>query len=148
MGFPAKTIMTRQFVSIELDASADAAMELLLRHQISGLPVVDSQGNLKGVITEFDLLKLLFDTNQSASVADFLTRDVITVNEDDPLPAVAELFLSTTIRRVPVLREGKVVGIISRRDLIRYVHSIRQAVAQQLEARKQAHAGEKKLSEV
>ncbi len=142
MSFVAKNIMTKTFVSVAPDASIDEALELLLRHHISGMPVVDAEGQLRGVISEFDFLKLLYNPHCPDRVSDFLTGEVIGVNEDDSLPDVAELFLSRAIRRVPVLRDGRVVGIISRHDLIRFVHGARRTVAQQLEARKQAKATE------
>ncbi|MCH7725107.1 MAG: CBS domain-containing protein [Planctomycetes bacterium] len=79
---------------------------------------------------------MLYDSpSESNIVSDFLTKDVVTVDEDDSLNDIAELFMSKPIRRLPVLRNEKVVGIISRRDLIRYILQIRVRVAQELEMR-------------
>lgn len=134
MGMKAKNVMTTQVVSAKPKASLDDVFALLLRHHVSGLPVVDDEGFLLGVITEYDLLSLLCDTSfDSGIVSDFLTKDVVTVNENEALSDIAELFMSHSIRRIPVLRDGKIVGIISRRDLIRYIREVRIHVSRQLE---------------
>ena len=133
MSLTAKKVMTKNFVSVGPDASIDEVLELLLRHKISGMPIVDADGQLKGVITELDLLKLLVNADGSNNVSEYLTSEVISVTEDEPLPDVAELFMSRRIRRLPVVRDGRVLGIISRHDLIRFIHMVRQRVANELE---------------
>ena len=133
MGLIAKNVMTKNFVSVRPDASIDEVLELLLRHQISGLPVVDADGQLKGVITELDVLKLMFVPGCSDKVSEYSTSEVTTVAEDEPLHDVAELFMSHPVRRLPVVRDGRVLGIISRRDLVRFIHLARTRVAHELE---------------
>ncbi len=136
MGMKAKNVMTTKVVTAKPDDSLDEVFAMLLRYHVSGVPVVDDEGYLLGVITEYDLLNLLYDTSfESGIVSDCLTENVITVHEDESLCDIAELFMSKAIRRIPVLRDEKVIGIISRRDLIRYIREVRIRVSQQLEMR-------------
>jgi CBS domain-containing protein len=100
----------------------DEAIRILLENQISGLPVVDARGMLAGMISEFQLLETVFDPQiRDEPVCGFMTKDVISVEEGASLADVASLFIMHRIRRVPVLRGGQLVGLITRRDLLRYV---------------------------
>lgn len=139
MSFKAKDIMTSPFVSVNAKSTVDEALELLLRHHVSGLPVVDDNDALLGVISEYDLLKLLYEpSSDPPCIESFVTTDVLSTDVDDSLPEIADLFLTKSIRRLPVICDGKVVGIISRRDLIRYIHLCRVRLAQDLEDRRVA----------
>ena len=118
----AKVIMTETVVSVSPEATVEDAVGLLLRHHISGLPVIDDQRRLVGIISEFDLLRLLSDIETTGQyVRQYMTTEVQTVAPNDSLIDVADLFLSNPIRRLPVVENGQVVGIISRRDLIRFI---------------------------
>lgn len=130
----AKEIMSSPVITVQASASLDDVIELLLKHQVSGLPVVDERDHLVGVITELDLLKLLYGKLQTDNtrVANYLTRPAVTINEDDSVIDVAGVFMNHSIRRVPVLRGEKVVGVISRRDMIRYIRDVRSMVSQEL----------------
>ena len=142
MGFKAKDIMTTQFVSVRKDDSLDHVLTELLRRHVSGLPVLDGDGHLVGVITEHDVLGLLYEPGgESKSVCGYFTEGAITVDELDSLTEVADLFLSNPVRRLPVLRDGKLVGIISRRDLVRYIHQVRMRFTHELEGHHPVAAG-------
>ncbi|MFV2066866.1 MAG: CBS domain-containing protein [Pirellulales bacterium] len=137
MNFKVKHAMTDKVVTVRDDASIDEVCDLLLRHHVSGLPVVDAEEQIVGVITEHDLLDLLYNPEmEHAQVADYLTRDVLTVEEGDMLIDTVELLLNRNIRRVPVVRGKKVVGVISRRDVVRYIREVRQRVQIEVEARR------------
>ena len=106
-------IMTSPVITVAADASTRHVAETLTRHAISGVPVVDQEGTLLGLISEHDLL------TQTAAVArDLMTTAVITVTEDSAADDVRRLLIDRRIRRVPVLREGRLVGIVSRHDLV------------------------------
>ena len=126
----AKDIMNADIISIDPEETVDQVMEQMIERGISGLPVVDMSGQLVGVITEFDLLNLVWEPNTGkVKVYHYMTRDIYMVDEEDELVDVAELFRKLSIRRLLVMRGNQVAGVISRRDLIRHVLNLRAKVA-------------------
>jgi len=114
--------MTKNVVSVDQDCTVEHAIRTLLEHRISGAPVADGAGNLVGIISEFQLLELIYEPEmRTAPVSRLMTKDVLTVDEQTTLSDVASLFVVHRIRRVPVVRDGRVVGLISRRDVLRRV---------------------------
>jgi CBS domain-containing protein len=105
------------------------AVDYLLRHRVTGVPVVDSKGNLLGIITETDLLKLVTEGIQGqppteATVAEYMSTDVVTVPPTMDIYYVAGIFLKNKFRRLPVVEDGKIVGAITRFDLLRVVQAL------------------------
>lgn len=120
--YQASDVMTTDVTTIGPEATVDEAIHVLLENQISGLPVIDARGMLVGMISEFQLLETVFDPQiRSEPVRGFMTKDVIAVDSGALLADVASLFIMHRIRRVPVLRDGRLIGLITRRDLLRYV---------------------------
>ena len=120
----ARDIMTTDVVTIEPETTVAQAIETILRHGVSGLPVVDQFEQLVGIITEFQLIKAIHCPEvKEEAVRDQMTRNVVTVKEETTLAVVAKMIEKHHVRRVPVTRNGKVVGVIARRDLLRYVTS-------------------------
>ena len=106
-----------------------AAVDFLLQHHVTGAPVVDPSGRLVGMITETDLLRLLTEGSQGepaaeATVAEFMTTDVITVSPAVDIYYVAGTFIANRFRRLPVVEDGKIVGAITRYDLLRVVRKL------------------------
>ena len=125
-----KDLMTTDVIFVDPDDSVEKVMSLLLKHRVSGLPVADSAGRLLGLISEFDLLELVWDpTTSQDKVYQYMSRQVHSVSEDADLDALAESFRILAIRRMPVVRDDRLVGIISRHDLLRYVLQARGRVA-------------------
>lgn len=109
------------------DDIVEKVMGQMIEHGISGLPVVDMSGQLVGIITEFDLLDLVWDVNTGKNKAyHYMTRDIRTVDEEDELVNVAEMFRMLSVRRLLATRGEQVAGVISRRDLIRHVLRLRE----------------------
>ena len=120
----AVAIMTQDLVTIHPEATIREATDLLIEKQISGLPVIDDTNRLVGVITEFALLAMVYDEKvQNQPVSRHMTREVITVDVDDPISRIADLCIVHRVRRLPVMQDGKLVGLIARRDVLRAMHA-------------------------
>jgi CBS domain-containing protein len=139
----AKDLMTSKVVTVGLGNSIWHAAQKMLDHDVSGLPVVDDSGRLAGMLTQGDLLHRIELGTETAPVApeqrlgayvkahswnvgDVMTAMVISAEEETPIHAVATLMDRHRIRRMPVIREGKLVGIISRKDLLRVIAASRR----------------------
>ncbi len=121
-----KDIMTGDPVVVRPETTIDDAIELLLEHRVSGLPVVDGQGLLVGVISEVDIIDLVYKAEIEGSVVgDYMSRDVLFLDENASLDEAASIFSQKHIRRIPILRDGKLAGVVSRRDLICFVRAVR-----------------------
>ncbi|HHT9120304.1 MAG TPA: CBS domain-containing protein [Candidatus Hypogeohydataceae bacterium YC41] len=120
-GLKARDIMTRPVVSARKSAPArDVAMQLLCG-LYSGMPVTDESGNVEGVVTELDLLKATREKKELTrlTAGDIMTKDVVTVDVDDPVEKALDVLMDKRFIRVPVVQEGKLVGVISRCDILR-----------------------------
>lgn len=137
-----KQVMTKEVKSLLPEMSAEEAAQALFKMQISGLPVIDDQGKLRGMFTEKDILKhilpsyldrvgrFVYEENPKGikskvldlsriKVKDIMRKEIITVVEDTTLCEVARIMLTQKVRRIPVLdKEGKVVGIVARQDVV------------------------------
>jgi CBS domain-containing protein len=119
--YQVKDAMTRRVISINPKATLEEAIRLLLKHNISGAPVIDDNGRLCGIITQYQLLEVLYEpTVKHSRVEECMTREVITIDEEALLGSATNYFVLHRIRRIPVLRDGKVIGILSRQDLLTY----------------------------
>jgi CBS domain-containing protein len=139
----ASDVMTRNVISVPPDATIADAVALMLDRGISGLLVVDHSGTLAGIVTEGDLLRrdelgtgrrrswwlrLIASPGRQAAdftrthgrkVSDVMTQDVISVSVRSPLEEIVALMEEHRIKRVPVLDDNKVVGVVGRADLLR-----------------------------
>lgn len=138
----AMQVMTRPVVTIPADATVYSAADILLGARVSAAPVVDADGKLIGIVSEADLMnrpesgtvpakswlqRLLapesvlareYLRSHSHHVADVMSRDVVTAEERTELKEIAGLMQSRRIKRVPIVRDGKVIGIVSRANLL------------------------------
>jgi CBS domain-containing protein len=117
----ARDIMTTKVCTIRPEASAQEIAQLLYQHRISGAPVVDAGGRIIGIITEADIISKV--DREGLSVGDIMSHEVISVEEETPVNEIAALLTERKIKRVPVVHEGKLVGIVSRADI---VHAVAQ----------------------
>ena len=105
------------------DQSVLDAVHTLVEHRIAGAPVVDETGNLVGMLSELDCLKVVLQAgyhgDYGGPVRDFMTSDVQTVNAEMSIVDLAEKFLNSKFRRFPVMTENRLIGQISRRDVLR-----------------------------
>ncbi len=117
-----KDIMSTDVVSVQPDTPVARVVELLIENDITGLPVVEPSGRLVGIVTEKDLIGVRCGQDAPSGTArDYMTDDVISFDEDDDIIAICECLINNHLRRVPILADGELVGIISRRDFIKYI---------------------------
>lgn len=114
LGIPVREIMTRDVITVPPEMPVKEVANLLAEKRITGLPVVDASGQVVGVLSELDLI-----SRQGKTVGDIMSTQVISAAEDADAQEVANLFSSRRIRRVPILADGKLVGLVSRSDLMR-----------------------------
>jgi CBS domain-containing protein len=139
----AMDVMTSEVITVDEDASVPSVAKLMAERGVSAVPVIDKGNRVIGMVSEGDLLhraetgtelrrswwlEMMSSTNQlageyikshSGKVKDVMTRDVLSVTEETPVADIAVLPETNRIKRVPVLRDGKLVGIISRANLVR-----------------------------
>jgi CBS domain-containing protein len=136
-------VMTRTPLTTSPDASLEDAANLMVRTQVSGLPVVDAKGAVVGILTEGDLLRRVelgtagrpagwlssflapgraaqdYVRTHGRKVREIMTSEVVSTSADAPLSEVAALMQAQQVKRLPVLQKGRLIGIISRADLLR-----------------------------
>ena len=115
--------MTRELITLSPDMDILQAMQLLLEKRISGAPVVSAQGELVGVLSKKDCLKAALNASYhqewGGTVADYMSREVDVLDPDIALVQAAELFIVSAYRRFPVVKNGRLLGQLSRADLLR-----------------------------
>jgi CBS domain-containing protein len=115
--------MAGSLVKFKPDMDVLDAVQELLQHRIAGAPVVNDQGELVGMLSELDCLKIELNAgyygDMGGPVADYMTPGVETVDADMSIIDLAQKFLNSGFRRFPVLRNNRLVGQISRRDVLR-----------------------------
>ena len=132
----AKDIMTRRLTILSPEMDVFDAIGLLLKNRISGAPVVDEQGNFLGIFSEKTSMQVLissaYEQLPTSRVEAFMNKDPQRIIEEDTsLLAVAQLFLDTPYRRLEVLRDGRLLGQISRRDVLQAEHHLSMYVRNQ-----------------
>lgn len=114
----ARDIMTHDVITIGPGASIHDAARLLSEYNISGAPVVDDVGQMIGLVTEADLLG-----KEGKTVADIMTQRVTSAAEDTPVESIAQILTSNRYKRLPIVRGERVVGVVSRADIVRLMAS-------------------------
>ena len=127
----AKDIMKKNVITVKRDTPIQDAIKTLVDNNITGLPVVNDDMTLVGIISEKDILRILAQMDllmvlkkkkkSGVTVEDFITKEVVSFEEYDTLSDVCDCLIQKNFRRVPILSDGEVVGIISRRDLVKYI---------------------------
>lgn len=115
----AQDVMVTDLITVTEQTPITEAIRLLMEHRISGLPVVDDDFHLVGIITEKDLLRLCHEEKGSFNVVgDLMTRQVRTFQLTDPFANLCDCLLANNFRRVPILDGEKLIGLVSRADLL------------------------------
>ena len=125
LNYSIKEFMAKHLITFQSDTPIEAAMESFLENKISGAPVLDNQGKLVGVLSEKDCMRTLFESsyynNLGGFVKEYMSTDLKTINIYDTLSNVADEFIKSRFRRFPVMEGDKLVGQISRRDILRAI---------------------------
>ncbi|MCA9407141.1 MAG: CBS domain-containing protein [Candidatus Omnitrophica bacterium] len=118
-----KRIMSTNVIAVKPDTSIYEALTLLAEKKVSGMPVVNAQNHVIGILSEKDVLKILLDKDLSIHkrVEDYMTRDVISFTEEDNATDICKFFIRSNIRRVPIVRNKELIGIVSRRDIVELI---------------------------
>jgi len=125
--FKAKDIMNSDIVTITPYDTVDRALSLMLQYRITGLIVIGSNNRPLGVVSDFDLLDMVYDCHaEENKVSHYMSSEVHQVNEDTSWTDVADIFREKRVRRLPVTRDGKLTGVVTRHDLMRWIHTLRR----------------------
>ena len=118
-----KDYMARTLVTLKPDTEVLDAIHELVKHRIAGAPVVDDEGNLLGMLSELDCMKVALNAgyhgNWGGPVRDFMSDGAKTVDVEMSIIDLAQLFINSRFRRFPVMQGTRLVGQISRRDVLR-----------------------------
>lgn len=118
----ARDIMSGDIYSVKPGVTLDEAVRILVDNRISGMPVVDDDERVIGMISEKDLLNFIFSGNiQNTTVKEAMTKNVVTFPPDTDIEKLALVMAEQKIRRIPIVEDGKLVGVVSRRSIIRIV---------------------------
>ena len=119
-------VMTNEVITVNKDTPIIEAIDHLAQFNITGLPVVNKKGEIEGIVTEKDMLELTYNLSNMSydsksvpkTVGEVMTTEVKVFDVNDPLADVCQCLMNDNFRRVPIVSDGKMVGIISRKDLI------------------------------
>lgn len=119
----AKDIMTRDVICIHKDTSIFQAINLMVKNDITGIPVVGNDMVLIGILSEQDVLRLFhtYEDEKDRTVSDFMSQPAIHFEENEYVLDICYCLRDNAIRRVPVTSNGKVVGVISRSDILKCI---------------------------
>ena len=144
----AKDIMKKEVISVREDQTLKDVVEMMIKYDVSGLPVINISGKIVGIISERDILRhgrkifmtesisllgiMLYEQNPESYeeelsqalkliVSKIMVRDVIVADENEPVGEIAHIMMEEGVNRVPILKDGELVGIIGREDIIRAI---------------------------
>ncbi len=109
----AKDIMTKDVITVSPTATVKNLAKILTKNQISGAPVTDKKGKILGVVSEADIV-----AKRGKQVKDIMSKNVLGVTDDTPVEKIANVMTTHKINRLPVMRGEKLVGIVSRADIV------------------------------
>jgi CBS domain-containing protein len=128
-----REVMNHEVVAVHPEITVAETIDFLTEHHIGGSPVVDDNGQLLGMISELALIDVVFDESiKFAPISRYMTQDLQVLSADEPLTRAAQLFALYAFRRLPVVQNGRLVGILTRRDLMNFSLRTNQQLADPL----------------
>ena len=128
----ASDYMTTNVITFKADQEITDVTETIIKRKISGAPVVNNEEEIIGIITEKDCLRVIYDEKyhnlfpNQGKVTNYMSKKVVTVDYNIKINELASLFMKSNFRRYPVLKNGKMVGLISRRDVLKACKKIKK----------------------
>ena len=117
---PVKEIMTRDAISITPKYSIRESVDLMTKNGIGSLPIVDKEDKVVGIVTERDFALALAGSLTTETVGDIMIKDVITTTPGTPIESCSKIMVRNNLRRIPVVEEGKLIGIVTSTDILRF----------------------------
>jgi CBS domain-containing protein len=114
-------IMKTDVRTLHPDATLNEALDIILRDRIGGIPIVDEDGVLNGILTERDVLKILCRSHAATPVESVMTRSLLVQQPDCPLSTVTKVMTEHQFRRLPIVKNDVLFGIITATDIVRYI---------------------------
>jgi CBS domain-containing protein len=136
LNIKAGDIMSRSVISIAKESSLSNAADIMFKNKISGMPVVENDGSIVGIITITDLFMAMGTIKYGASlekgknlcaepiVSAIMIKDVMTITEDKNMDEIIDMMISRSMHTIPVVKDGKLIGVVGRRDVLRKFYSI------------------------
>lgn len=126
----AKDIMTSHVICIHKDTPIFEAINLMVTNSITGIPVIEDDSTLVGILSEQDVLRVFnnYEDEKDKTVSDFMTQPVIHFEEDEFVEDICNCMMQYSIRRVPITSNNHVVGVISRSDLLRQILDLQKNI--------------------
>lgn len=132
--FTAKDIMTEEVIRVRPETPVYDAIELLVENEITGMPVVDDGSNLVGVLSEKDVLTMLYamEDNTEQTAGDYMSTGVVSLDVNASLIDLCDCLMRNVFRRVLITDNGKLAGVVSRSDMIKIILKIKKHMANQI----------------
>lgn len=129
---PITSVMTKNVITVQENTPIYDALILFTEHKISGMPVIDESNRVVGILSEKDVLVILLKNNalDKQTVGHYMSRNITCFTEEASAFEICEFFIKSNYRRVPIVREGVLVGIVSRRDIIPLILEARAVLSQ------------------
>ncbi len=109
----ARDIMTKDIITVAPTMTVKQLASTLIKNQVSGAPVAGKNGKIIGIVSEADIV-----AKRGKDVKSIMSKSIISIQEDTPVEEIAQLMTTHHVKRVPVMRDDKVVGIVSRADIV------------------------------
>jgi len=121
----AKAIMRTNPIAVKKETPIYEAIKTLVENNVASLPVVNDDMTLVGIVSQKDLLEVMYNEEKPGKVEDFMTKNVFSFNQENSLVDIAECFIKNHFRKVPIVSEGKLVGVVDKMDIIKYILKLR-----------------------